>query len=108
MSELPRFRLVATMLNGDSFAIAQQNDVIFLPDNGVKAVDLLPRVEKDVIHWLLEEGELGLGDDVWRRPASGIDMIVAVTTTPRKDDFTVALNGAFGGERRLDDIRMAR
>jgi len=108
MFELFRLRFVATMLNGDSFAIAQQNDVIFLPDNGVKAVDLLPRVEKDVIHWLLEEGELGLGDDVWCRPASGIDMIVAAATTPRKDDFTLGLNGAFVGDCRLDEVRMAR
>ena len=96
MFELLRFRLVATMLNGDSFAIAQQDDVILLPDNGIKAVDLFPRVEEDVTHRLLEEGELGLGDDVWCRPASGIDMIVAVATTPRKDDFTVRRNGAFG------------
>ena len=108
MFELLRLRLIATMLNGDSFAIAQQNDVIFLPDNGIKTVDLFPRVEKDVTHWLLEEGELGLGDDVWCRPASGIDMIVAATTTPRKNDFTVRLNGAFGGDCRVDEIRMAR
>jgi hypothetical protein len=108
MFELLRLRLVATMLNGDSFAIAQQNDVILLPDNGIKAVDLFPRVEKDVTHWLLEEGELGLGDDVRCRPASGIDMMVAAATTPRKDDFTVRLNGAFGGDCRLDEIRMAR
>src|ERR1700756_4803972 len=98
MFELLRFRLVTAMLNGDSFAIAQQNDVIFLPDNGIKAVDLFPGVEKDVIHRLLEEGKLGLGDDVWCRPASGIDMIVAAATTPRKDDFTVCRNGAFGGD----------
>src|SRR5437660_7677765 len=89
MFELLRLRLVATMLNGDSFAIAQQNDVILLPDNGITAVDLFPRVQKDVTHWLLEEGELGLGDDVWCRPASGIDMIIAGATTPGKDDFTV-------------------
>jgi hypothetical protein len=108
MFELLGLRLVATMLNGNSFAIAQQNDVIFLPDNGIKAVDLFPRVLKDVTHWLLEEGELGLGDDVWCRPASGIDMIVAAATTPRKDDFTVRLNGAFAGAGRLDGIRMTR
>jgi hypothetical protein len=108
MFELLRFRLVATMLNGDSFAIAQQNDVIFLPDNGIQAVDLFSRVEKDVIHRLLEEGEFSLGDDVWCRAASGIDMIVAAATTPRNDDFTVRRNGAFGGEGRLDEIRMTR
>ncbi len=108
MFELLRFRLVATMLNGDSFAIAQQNDVIFLPDNGIQAVDLFPRVEKHVTHRLLEEGELSLGDDVWCRAASGIDMIVADATTPRKDDFTVRRNGASGGDGRLDEIRMAR
>jgi hypothetical protein len=108
MFELLRFRLVTAMLNGDSFAIAQQDDVVLLPDNGIKAVDLFPRVEKDVTHRFLEEGELGLGDDVWCRPASGIDMIVAAATTPRKDDFTVRLNGAFGGGGRLDEIRMAR
>ena len=108
MFELLRFRFVATMLNGDSFLIAQQNDVIFFPDNGIQAVDLFPRVEKDVTHWLLEKGELGLGDDVWCRPASGIDMIVAAATSPRKDGFTVRLNGAFGGDGRLDEIRMAR
>ncbi len=108
MFELLRFGLVATMLNSDSFAIAQQNDVIFLPDNGIKAVDLFPRVQKDVTHWLLEEGELGLGDDVWSRAASGIDMVVADATTPRKDDFTVCLNGTFAGDGRLDEIRMAR
>ncbi len=108
MFELLRFRLVTAMLNGDSFAIAQQDDVILLPDNGIKAVDLFPRVEKDVTHRFLEEGDLGLGDDVWCRPASGIDMIVAAATTPRKDDFAVRLNGAFGGDRRLDEIRMAR
>jgi len=96
------------VLNGDSFAIAQQNDVIFLPDNGIKAVDLFPRVEKDVTNGLLEAGELGLGDDVWCRAASGIDVMVATATTPRKDDFTVRLNGAFGGDCRLDEIRMAR
>src|SRR6267154_6672871 len=99
MFELLRFRLVAAMLNGNSFAIAQQNDVILLPDNGIKTVDLFPRVEKDVTHRLLEEGELGLGDDVWCRAASRIDMIVADATAPRKDDFTVGLNGAFGGGR---------
>src|ERR1700740_1342927 len=32
MFELLRFRLVATMMNGDSFAIAHQNDVVFWPD----------------------------------------------------------------------------
>ena len=96
------------MLNSDSFAIAQQDDVILLPDNGIKAVDLFPRVEKDVTHRLLEKGELSLGDDVWGRPASGIDVIVADATAPRKDDFTVRRNGAFGGDGRLDDIRMAR
>jgi len=74
---------------------------------GAPAVDLFPRVEKDVTHWLLEECEFGLGDDVWCRPVSGIDMIVAHATTPRKDDFTVRRNGAFGGGR-LDEIRMAR
>jgi hypothetical protein len=93
---------------GDSFAIAQQDDVILFPDNGIKAVDLFPGVEKDVTNRLLEEDELGLGDDVWCRPAPGIDMIVAAATTPRKDDFTVRRNGAFGGDRRLDEIRMAR
>jgi hypothetical protein len=108
MFELLRFRLVATMLNGDSFAIAQQNDVIFLPHNGIKAVDLFPRLKKDITHWLLEEGELGLGDDVWCRAASGIGMIVAAATTPRKGDFTVRLNGAYAGDGRLDEIRMAR
>jgi hypothetical protein len=108
MFELLRFRLVTAMLNGDSFAIAQQDDVILLPDNGIKAVDLFPRVEKEVTHWLLEEGELGPGDDVWCRPASGIDMIVAAATTPRKDDFTIRLNGAFLADCRLDEIRMAR
>jgi len=108
MFELLRFRLVTAMLNGDSFVIAQQDDVILLPDNGIKAIDLFPRVEKDVTHRLLEERELGLGDDVWCRPASGIDMIVAAATTPRKDDFTVRLNGAFGGDGRLDEIRMTR
>jgi hypothetical protein len=108
MFELLRFSLVATMLNGDSFAIAQQNDVIFLPDNGIKAVDLFPCVEKHVTHRLLEEGELSLGDDVWCCAASGIDMIVADATTPRKDDFTVRRNRAFGGDGRLDEIRMAR
>src|SRR5882724_12050510 len=77
MFELLRFRLVTAMLNGDSFAIAQQDDVILLPDNGIKAVDLFPRVEKDVTNRLLEDGELGLGNDVWCRSASGIDMIVA-------------------------------
>jgi hypothetical protein len=82
MFELLRFRLVTAMLNGDSFTIAQQNDVFFLPDNGIKAVDLFPRVEKDVTHGFLEEGELSLGDDVWCRAASGIDMIVADATTP--------------------------
>jgi hypothetical protein len=102
MFELLRLRLVATMLNGDSFAIAQQNDVIFLSDNGIKAVDLFPRVEKDVTHWLLEEGELGLGDDVRCSTASGIDMVVAAATSPGKGDFTVRLNGAFLGECRLD------
>jgi hypothetical protein len=106
--KLLRFPLVAAMLNGDSFAIAQQNDVILLPDNGIQAVDLFPCVEKHVTHRLLEEGELGLGDDVWCRAASGIDMIVAHATTPRKDDFTVCLNGACGGDGRLDQIRMAR
>jgi hypothetical protein len=95
-------------MNGDSFAIAQQNDVVFLPDNGIQAVDLFPRVEKDVTHWLLENGELGLRDDVWCRAASGIDMIVAAATSPRKDGFTVRLNAAFGGDCRLDEIRMAR
>ncbi len=79
-----------------------------MPDNGIKAVDLFPRVEKYVTHGLLEEGELSLGDDVWCRAASGIDMIVAGATTPRKDDFTICLNGAFGGDGRLDEIRMAR
>src|SRR5260370_13679112 len=108
MFELLRFRLVTAMLNGDSFAIAQQDDVILLPDNGIKAVDLFPRVEKDVIHRFLEEGELSLGDDLWYRSASGIDMIVAAATTPRKDDFTVRLHGAFSGDCRLDEIRMAR
>jgi hypothetical protein len=108
MFELLRFRLVATMLNGDSFAIAQQNDVIFLPDNGIQAVDLFPCMEKHVTHRLLEERELSLGDDVWCRAASGIDMIVADATTPRKGDFTVCRNGAFGGDGRLDEIRMAR
>jgi hypothetical protein len=108
MFELLRLGLVATMLNGDSFAIAQQNDVIFLPDNGIKAVDLFPRVEKDVTHRFLEEGELSLGDDVWCRAASGIDVMVATATTPRKDDFTVRRNRAFGGDGRLDEIRMAR
>jgi hypothetical protein len=88
--------------------IAQQDDVILLPDNGIKAVDLFPGVEKDVTHRLLEEGELSLGDDVWCRPASGIDMIGVDATAPRKDDFTVGLNGAFGGDRRLDEIRVAR
>ena len=82
MLELLRLCLVAAMLNGDSFAIAQQNDVIFLPDNGIKAVDLFPRVEKHVTHRLLEEGELSLGDDVRCRTVSGIDMIVADATTP--------------------------
>ena len=108
MFELLRFGLVTAMLNGDSFAVAQQDDVTLLPDNGIKAVDLFPRVEKDVTHWLLEEGELGLGDDVRCRPASRIDMMVAAATTPRKDDFTVRLNGAFGGDCRLDEICMAR
>jgi hypothetical protein len=108
MLELLRLRLVTAMLNGDSFVIAQQDDVILLPDNGIKAVDLFPRVEKDFTHWLLEEDELGLGDDVRCRPASGIDMIVAAATTPRKGDFTVRLNGAFGRDGRLDEIRMAR
>jgi hypothetical protein len=108
MFELLRFRLVTAMLNGDSFAIAQQNDVILLPDNGIKAVDLFPGVEQDVTNRLLEEGELGLGDDVWYRSASGIDMIVADATTPRKDDFTVRLNGAFAGDGRIDEIRMTR
>ena len=108
MFELLRFGLVATMLNGDSFAIAQLNDVIFLPDNGIQAVDLFPCVEKHVTHRLLEEGELSLGDDVWCRAASGIDMIVAAATTPRKDDFTVCLNGAIAGDGRLDGIRMTR
>jgi hypothetical protein len=108
MFELLRFRLVTAMLNGDSFAIAQQYDIIFLPDNGIKAVDLFPRVEKDVTDRLLEEGELGLRDDVWCRAASGIDMIVADATTPRRDDFTVRRNGAFGGDGRLDEIRIAR
>src|SRR5258705_8579467 len=50
MFELLRFRLVATMLNGDSFAIAHQNDVIFLPDNGIKAVDLFPRERVAIQH----------------------------------------------------------
>jgi hypothetical protein len=45
-------------------------------------------VEKYVTNRLLEEGELGLVDDVWYRSASGIDMIVADATTPRMDDFT--------------------
>ena len=90
------------MLNGDSFAIAQQDDVIFLPDNGIKAVDLFARMEKDVTHWLLEEGELGLGDDVRCSTASGIDVVVAAATSPRKDDFTARLNGAFVGDCRLD------
>src|ERR1700747_1314272 len=108
MFELLRFRLVTAMLNGDSFAIAQQDDVILLPDNGIKAVDLFPRVEKDVTHRLLEEAELSLGDDVRCRAASGIDMIVAGATTPRKEDFTVCLNRAFCGDGRLDEIRMAR
>src|ERR1700730_267544 len=54
MFELLCFRVVAAMLNGDSIAIAQQNDVIFLPDNGIEAVDLFPRMEKDVTHRLLE------------------------------------------------------
>jgi hypothetical protein len=108
MFELLRFRLVTAMLNGDSFAIAQQDDVILLADNGIKAVDLFPRVGKDVTNRLLEEGELSLGDDVWYRSASGIDMIIAAATTPRKDDFTVRLNGALGADCRLDEIRMAR
>src|SRR5258705_5335230 len=108
MFELFRFGLVAAMLNGDSFAIAQQNDVIFLPDNGIKSVDLFPSVEKHVTHRLLEEGELSLGDDVWCRAASGIDMIVADATTPRKDDFTVRLKGVFGGDCRLDESRTSR
>jgi hypothetical protein len=108
MFELLRIRFVTTMLNGDSVAIAQQNDVIFLPDNGIQAVDLFPRVEEDVTHWLLKESELALGDDVWCRPASGIDMIVAPATTPRKDDFTVLRDGTLPGEDGLDEIRMAR
>jgi len=78
-----------------------------LPDNCIKAVDLFARVEKEVTHWLFEEGELGLGDDVWCRSASGIDMIVAATTTPRKYDLAVRRNGAFG-DGRFDEIRMAR
>jgi hypothetical protein len=98
MFELLRFRLVTAMLNGDSFAIAQQDDVVLLPDNGIKAVDLFPRVEKDVTHRLLEEGELSLGDDVWYRAASRVNMIVADATTPRKDGFTAGLNGAFGSD----------
>src|SRR5258706_12219786 len=108
MFELVRFCLVTAMLNGDSFSIAQQDDVIFLPDNGIKAVDLFPRMEKDVINRLFEEGELSLGDDVWCRAAFGIDMMVADATTPRKDDFTVRRNGAFCGNDRLDEIRMTR
>jgi hypothetical protein len=108
MFELLRFRLFATMLNGDSFAIAQQNDVIFLADNGVQAIDLFPRVEKHVTHRLLKEGEFSLGNDEWCRAASGIDMMVADATTPREDDFTVRLNRAFGGNCRLDEIPMAR
>jgi hypothetical protein len=108
MFVLFRFCLVTAMLNGDSFAIAQQDDVILLPDNGIKAVDLFPRVEKHVTHRLLEEVELSLGDDVWCRAASLIDMIVPDATPPRKDDFTVCLNGAFGGDGRLDKIRVAR
>jgi len=108
MFELLCFRLVTAMLNGDSFAIAQQDDVILLPDNGIKAVDLFPGVEKDITNRLLEKGELGLGDDLWYRSASGIDMVVAAATTPRKDDFTVRLNRAFGGDGRLHEIRMAR
>src|ERR1700722_1462139 len=108
MFELLRFRLVTAMLNGDSFAIAQQDDVVLLPDNGIKAVDLFPGVEKDVTNWLLEESEFGLGDDVWNRSASGIDMIVADATTPRKDDFTVRLKGSFAGDGRLDEIRVTR
>ncbi len=95
MFELVRFCLVTAMLNGDSFSIAQQDDVIFLPDNGIK-------------NRLLEEGELGLGDDVWCRAASGIDMMVAEATTPRKDDFAVRGNGAFGGDGRRNEIRMTR
>jgi hypothetical protein len=65
-------------------------------------------VEKDVTNRLLEEGELGLGDDVWYRSPSGIDMIVAAATTPRKDDFAVRLNGAVAGDGRFDEIRMTR
>jgi hypothetical protein len=34
-------------------------------------------------------------------------MIVAARTTPGKNDFTVRLNGTFGGDCRLDEIRMA-
>ena len=108
MFELLGFRLVTAMLNGDSFAIAQQNNIIFLPDNGIQAVDLFPRVEKHVTHRLLEDSELSLRDDVWCRAASGIDMIVRAATTPGMYDFTVRLNGAFGGDGRLDEIRMAR
>src|SRR5260221_211737 len=96
------------MPNCYSCGISPPSDVNPLPENGLKAVDLLPRVEKDVTHRLLEEGEFGLGDDVWYRFASGIDMIVADATTPRKEGFTVRLNGASARDGQLDEIRMTR
>jgi hypothetical protein len=62
--ELLGFALVAAVVDGDSFVVAQENHVRLLADNGIKAIYLFLSLKAEVAQGLTRNLELTLCEDV--------------------------------------------
>jgi hypothetical protein len=104
MFELIGLRLVSAMVNGDSVAIAKQNDILFLADDRIKAVDFLPCVHNEVGDRFPGNTQLALRDDVGRGRALRVDVIVRDASPPGIEYFFGITSRICATDGRIDFV----
>jgi hypothetical protein len=104
--ELLGLGLISTMVNSDPVAIAKQNDIVFLADDRIKAVDFLSCVDNEVRSRFPRNTQLALRDDVGWGRAPGVDVIVGDTPPPGIEYFLGTTNQFYSTGRRFDFLRV--
>jgi hypothetical protein len=99
--ELFGLRFITAMVNGDSVAVTQQNDISFLTDDGIKTIDFFLGIHNCFAKRFARNPEFAGGYDVGSRPSIWIDKEFGRASSPGGRHFfeirrrTSTLNNRF-------------